>query len=107
MSNTTPFLAEMCFRLIMSQKIGKQDQLYAQLLQLGWAIIGESCLDGVHGQSSVNVLTTMLTPEPDQSSVMKPCPNKLQPLWSLASFLIFADHRATDFTLSKTFENAR
>jgi hypothetical protein len=28
-------------------------------------------------------------------------------LWSLASFLIFADHRATDFTLSKTFETAR
>jgi hypothetical protein len=40
--------------------IGKQDQPYAQLLQLGWAIIGESCLDGVHGQSSVNVLKTML-----------------------------------------------
>ena len=41
---------------VLSQKIGKQDQPYAQLLQLGWAIIGESCLDGVHGQSSVNVL---------------------------------------------------
>jgi hypothetical protein len=29
------------------------------------------------------------------------------PLWSLASFLIFADHRATDFTLSKTFKIAQ
>ena len=29
------------------------------------------------------------------------------PLWSLASFLIFADHRATHFTLSKTFETAQ
>jgi hypothetical protein len=29
-------------------------------------------------QQDVNVLKTMLTPEPDQSSVMKPCPNKLQ-----------------------------
>jgi hypothetical protein len=39
---------------VLSQKIGKQDQPYAQLLQLGSAIIGESCLDGIHGQSSVN-----------------------------------------------------
>ena len=29
-----------------------------------------------------------------------------QLLWFLASFLIFADHRATDFTLSKIYETA-
>jgi hypothetical protein len=32
---------------------------------------------------------------------------ELYPLWSLASFLIFTDHRATDFTLSKTFETVQ
>ena len=30
-----------------------------------------------------------------------------EPLWSLASFLIFVNHRATDFTPSKTFESAQ
>lgn len=63
---------------VLEQKIGKPHQPYAQRLKLGWVIIGESCLDGVHAPSSVNVLKTMLKHPVQQNSFLTPCDNKIR-----------------------------
>lgn len=41
--------------LILDQRIGPKGTPYAQRLQLGWVIIGETCLGKVHRPDSVNV----------------------------------------------------
>ncbi len=43
---------------VREQRNGPQNTPYAQRLDLGWVIVGEVCLDGIHRQSSVNTYKT-------------------------------------------------
>ncbi|XP_073810196.1 uncharacterized protein [Danio rerio] len=43
---------------VREQRNGPHNTPYAQRLDLGWVIVGEVCLDGIHRQSSVNAYKT-------------------------------------------------
>ncbi len=43
---------------VREQRNGPQNTPYAQRLDLGWVIVGEVCLDGIHRQSSMNTYKT-------------------------------------------------
>ena len=69
---------------VLDQKIGKPHEPYAQKLALGWVIVGEACLDGVHIPTNVNSMKTFLHPN-GKPSTLEPCINKLQTLKSVSS----------------------
>ncbi len=43
---------------VREQRNGPQNTPYAQRLDLGWVIVGEVCLGGIHRQSSMNTYKT-------------------------------------------------
>ncbi|XP_069140928.1 uncharacterized protein [Argopecten irradians] len=63
---------------VLEQRVGQPDQPYAQRLPLGWVIVGESCLDGVHATSTANVLKTMLRPSSGSTSNLNQCESKIR-----------------------------
>ncbi|XP_033761536.1 uncharacterized protein LOC117343299 [Pecten maximus] len=63
---------------VLEQKVGPPEQPYAQRLHLGWVIVGESCLNGLHAPTSkANVLKTLLNPTPGPDSILRPCDSKI------------------------------
>ena len=67
---------------VLDQRLGPSEdsnQPFAQLLSLGWVVVGDTCLDGMHIPSSVNVMKTMLysSVEHSPSSVLVPCDKKM------------------------------
>lgn len=54
---------------ILDQIRGTSSQPYAQQLPLGWVIIGEACLDGMHTPSSIDVMKTMICSQSEETPV--------------------------------------
>ncbi|XP_056001793.1 uncharacterized protein LOC130048768 [Ostrea edulis] len=54
---------------VLEQIRGDPSQPYAQRLSLGWVIIGETCLDGIHTPKSADVMKTMLCSTSEQPSI--------------------------------------
>jgi hypothetical protein len=86
-ARTTPLFSNFLFTNLFSIK-------FLYFLIISSLILTCSC------QYSYNLMLT-------SNCMCRPSCGTALPLLSLVSFLIFADHRATDFTLSKTFENAQ
>ncbi|CAG2230743.1 unnamed protein product [Mytilus edulis] len=57
---------------ILDQRIGKDNEPYAQRLRLGWAIIGETCLGLVHTSDTITVNKTTVLPNGRETN-LKPC----------------------------------
>ncbi|XP_063406647.1 uncharacterized protein LOC134690610 [Mytilus trossulus] len=57
---------------ILDQRIGKDNEPYAQRLRLGWAIIGETCLGLVHASDTITVNKTTVLPNGRETN-LKPC----------------------------------
>ncbi|CAC5372360.1 unnamed protein product [Mytilus coruscus] len=57
---------------ILDQRICKDNELYAQRLRLGWAIIGETCLGLVHTSDTITVNQTTILPNGRETN-LKPC----------------------------------
>ncbi|CAC5372300.1 unnamed protein product [Mytilus coruscus] len=57
---------------ILDQRIGKDNEPYAQRLRLGWAIIGETCLGLVHTSDTITVNKTTILPNGRETN-LKPC----------------------------------
>ncbi|XP_071177980.1 uncharacterized protein [Mytilus edulis] len=57
---------------ILDQRIGKENEPYAQRLCLGWAIIGETCLGLVHTSDTITVNKTTVLPHGRETN-LKPC----------------------------------
>ncbi|XP_048751486.2 uncharacterized protein LOC125663228 [Ostrea edulis] len=62
---------------ILHQIFGPPKAPYAQQLKLGWAVIGETCLDTQHASQDISVKKTylLLTVQP---TILKPCSNKFE-----------------------------
>ena len=58
---------------VLDQRIGQEYAPYAQKLNLGWVVIGETCLNGIHLAGNVITSKTHI-----QSSAFTPCPNKFK-----------------------------
>ncbi|XP_021358095.1 uncharacterized protein LOC110453467 [Mizuhopecten yessoensis] len=63
---------------ILDQRIGSDDEPYAQKLRLGWVIIGETCLGKVHTSDVVSVNKTHVLQDHGRESVLKPCPDNFE-----------------------------
>ena len=59
---------------VLDQKIGPSRSPYAQKLNLGWVIVGETCLGNVHSKQNVNVKKTNLFD--GRRSTLSPCTDK-------------------------------
>lgn len=59
---------------VRKQVNGPRDAPYAQKLDLGWVIVGNVCLGGVHKPTTVNTFYTSTT-EQKRPSIFEPCPN--------------------------------
>lgn len=59
---------------VRRQVNGPRDAPYAQKLDLGWVIVGNVCLGGVHKPTIVNAFYTSTT-EQKRPSIFEPCPN--------------------------------
>ena len=57
---------------VYDQRVGSKGSPYAQKLKLGWVIVGETCLGGIHKTDYVNVKKTYLLSN-GRSTVFKPC----------------------------------
>ena len=55
---------------------GKGASPWAQLLDLGWVILGKVCLDGAHQPDNVSSFRTHILPN-GRPSILEPCPNVL------------------------------
>ncbi|XP_068505307.1 uncharacterized protein [Syngnathus scovelli] len=62
---------------VRNQVNGPRDAPFAQKLDLGWVIVGNVCLGGVHKPDTINALYTRTT-EQKRPSIFEPCPNVLQ-----------------------------
>lgn len=64
---------------VLDQIRGTSSQPYAQQLPLGWVIIGEACLDGMHTPSSIDVMKTMICSQSEETPVgfFIPCDQKI------------------------------
>ncbi|MES9882937.1 MAG: hypothetical protein ABW185_18875 [Sedimenticola sp.] len=62
---------------VLDQRIGLQNSPYAQRLNLGWVIVGETCLGKVHTPKRVNVNKTHLLAN-GRSTLFEPCPNSFE-----------------------------
>ncbi|XP_038077337.1 uncharacterized protein LOC119745185 [Patiria miniata] len=66
---------------VLEQRIGPPDTPFAQKLKLGWVIVGEVCLQGIHKgdnhRSKISSLRTqvLFTGRP---TFLEPCPNEFQ-----------------------------
>ncbi|XP_073713971.1 uncharacterized protein [Misgurnus anguillicaudatus] len=61
---------------VREQINGPHSAPYAQRLDLGWVIVGDTCLGTTHKPSSVNVLKTHVLSN-GRTSILSPCPNKI------------------------------
>lgn len=61
---------------VLDQRLGGPDVPYAQKLNLGWVVIGESCLGSVHKQNAVSVYKTFTLTD-GRVSHLEPCPNNV------------------------------
>ncbi|XP_052799499.1 uncharacterized protein LOC128231119 [Mya arenaria] len=59
---------------ILDQRLGCENQPFAQKLRLGWVIIGECCLDGNHVPQDLNSMKTFINRN-GRPSLMEPCEN--------------------------------
>ena len=57
---------------VLDQRVGPIGSPYAQKLPLGWVVIGETCLGGIHKTDFVNTNKTFLLSN-GRSSCFKPC----------------------------------
>lgn len=57
---------------VYDQRTGPKGSPYAQNLKLGWVIVGETCLGGIHKTDFVNVKKTSLLSN-GRPTVLKPC----------------------------------
>ena len=57
---------------VYDQRTGPKGSPYAQNLKLGWVIVGETCLGGIHQTDFVNVKKTSLLSN-GRPTVLKPC----------------------------------
>ncbi|KAJ8333793.1 hypothetical protein SKAU_G00411120 [Synaphobranchus kaupii] len=57
---------------VRKQYNGPNNTPYAQQLDIGWVIVGEVCLRGVHKPSSINVYRTNVLPN-GRTSFLSPC----------------------------------
>ena len=64
---------------VLDQRIGPKGSPYAQLLPLGWVVIGETCLGKVHQPNLVTVNKTYLYQDrrDHRESIFEPCFNSL------------------------------
>ncbi|XP_062602420.1 uncharacterized protein LOC134264140 [Saccostrea cucullata] len=63
---------------VLDQIRGDPSQPYAQRLPLGWVVIGETCLDGIHTPKSVDVMKTMCSnSEQPSQGIWIPCDQKM------------------------------
>lgn len=62
---------------ILEQVIGPPTAPFAQLLPLGWVIIGDVCLNKKHAPSVVRVNKTQVR-ETTKGTIFDPCPNALE-----------------------------
>ena len=53
---------------------GRGNMPWAQRLDLGWVVLGNACLDGVHKPAKLYTFDTNVL----QSSIFEPCPNKFE-----------------------------
>ncbi|GFR82296.1 Gag-pol fusion polyprotein [Elysia marginata] len=60
---------------VLDQIVGKPSAPFAQQLSLGWAVIGEVCLDGKHRPLGVRVNKTYVT-SGGRGTIFEPCFNK-------------------------------
>ena len=60
--------------IVFDQKLGPSNAPFAQQTSLGWAVIGETCLNGVHVPSVVTASKTSLLPN-GRPSLLQPCEN--------------------------------
>ncbi|KAK3087380.1 hypothetical protein FSP39_005210 [Pinctada imbricata] len=79
---------------VLDQKRGTTEQPYAQLLPLGWVIIGETCLDGRHVPTSVDVMKTALYESSTKPSIMPSCSSKMHVSELITDQALF--HRTED-----------
>lgn len=61
---------------ILDQRLGSQNAPYAQKLNLGWVVIGETCVDRQHVSSDVDVKRTFILPD-GRPTTIQPCPNRI------------------------------
>ena len=61
---------------VLEHRIGLDNEPYAQKLNLGWVIIGETCLGKVHSPATISVKKTHIL-KPGRESIFEPCPNCL------------------------------
>ena len=61
---------------VHDQVVGPKGTPFAQLLGLGWVIIGELCLGRIHPQQAVNVMKTHVL-EKGRTSLFRPCDGKI------------------------------
>ena len=47
---------------------------WAQRLDLGWVVLGNACLDGVHQPTTPSTFATNI----ERASIFEPCPNKFE-----------------------------
>lgn len=62
---------------VLEQVVGPPSSPFAQRLPLGWAVIGEVCLDGAHKPSTVTVNKTFVAPG-RRETILEPCYNRLK-----------------------------
>ncbi|MES9882784.1 MAG: hypothetical protein ABW185_18100 [Sedimenticola sp.] len=62
---------------VLDQRIGLRNTPYAQRLNLGWVIVGETCLGKVHKPQHVNVNKTHLLTN-GRTTIFEPCRNNLE-----------------------------
>lgn len=82
LERSTPIMLLLGQDIITVHKVRKQvngprDAPYAQKLDLGWVIVGNVCLGGVHKPETVSALYTRTT-EQKRPSIFEPCPNIFQ-----------------------------
>ena len=58
--------------IVLDQKLGPANAPFAQQTSLGWAVIGETCLNGVHVPPVVSVSKTSFLPN-GRPSLLQPC----------------------------------
>ncbi|XP_070203432.1 uncharacterized protein [Littorina saxatilis] len=62
---------------VLDQVTGPPMSPFAQRLPLGWVIVGDVCLDGIHKPSSVRVIKTHVL-HGSRESLFEPCQNNLK-----------------------------
>ena len=90
---------------VVDQIIGPQSAPFAQKMPLGWVVIGNMCLDGIHAPNDVNAYLTHIAPD-GRASILQPCPYNydVNECFSCGSINLGVHHKKNGNITSAIFE---